>query len=182
MSKQSYFSQTSQLSITIVFVYTQLNVKTILFQTIQFSVSTASMSKTVPFQTRIVLFRAVQFSTSTQFSSIWPIDRTLSSATTAGQSGPGSDGNEEVLRIPQSEHYWNLTIRLFSVIYRTFMRGVLPPVEVQSVYSTAPADWARERLKVTEREKKERERGEKDGVRERERWTEKQTDTAVVGE
>ena len=37
-----------------------------------------------------------------QFSSPWPIDRTLSGATTPGQSGPGSDGNEEVHRIPQS--------------------------------------------------------------------------------
>ena len=37
-----------------------------------------------------------------QFSSIWSIDRILSGATTPGQSGPGSDGNEAVLRIPQS--------------------------------------------------------------------------------
>ena len=35
-------------------------------------------------------------------NSIWPIDRTLSSATTLGQSEPGSDGNEGVLCIPQS--------------------------------------------------------------------------------
>ena len=33
--------------------------------------------------------------------SIWSIDRTLSSATTPGQSGPGSNGNEGVLHIPQ---------------------------------------------------------------------------------
>ena len=38
---------------------------------------------------------------STQFSSIWPIDRTLSGATTPSQCGPGSDGNEGVLHIPQ---------------------------------------------------------------------------------
>ena len=37
-----------------------------------------------------------------QFSSIQPIDRTLSGATIPGQSGPGSTGNEGVLRIPQS--------------------------------------------------------------------------------
>ena len=37
-----------------------------------------------------------------QFSSIWPIDKTLSSATTLGQSGPRSNGNEGVLHIPQS--------------------------------------------------------------------------------
>ena len=33
--------------------------------------------------------------------SIWPIDRTLSVATTPGQIGPGSNGNEGVLYIPQ---------------------------------------------------------------------------------
>ena len=33
---------------------------------------------------------------------IWPIDRTLSYATTPGYSGPGSDGIERVLRIPQN--------------------------------------------------------------------------------
>ena len=32
-------------------------------------------------------------------SSIWPIDKTLSGATTPGQSGPGSKGNEGVLHI-----------------------------------------------------------------------------------
>ena len=37
-----------------------------------------------------------------QFSSIWPIDRTLSGAITPDQSGPGSDGNKWALRIPQS--------------------------------------------------------------------------------
>ena len=35
-------------------------------------------------------------------SSVWPIDRTLSGATTPGQSGPGSNGNEEILRILQN--------------------------------------------------------------------------------
>ena len=34
-------------------------------------------------------------------SSIWPIDKTLSGATTAGQSGFGSNGNEGVVHIPQ---------------------------------------------------------------------------------
>ena len=37
-----------------------------------------------------------------QFSSIWPIDQTLSSAITLGWSEPGIDGNEEALRVPQS--------------------------------------------------------------------------------
>ena len=38
---------------------------------------------------------------STEFRSIWPIDRTLSSSTTPDQSGSWSNGNEGVLCIPQ---------------------------------------------------------------------------------
>ena len=58
----------------------------------------------------------------------------LSDPTTPGQSGPGSDDNERVLRIPQ----------------RSSITGTSPSdclggefytsAEVQSVYSTAPAD------------------------------------------
>ena len=50
---------------------------------------------------KTILFQAIQFSISTQFSSILPIDRNLTGATTPGQSGPGSKGNEGILRIPQ---------------------------------------------------------------------------------
>ena len=64
-------------NISIVYVYRELYVKTVLFQTIQFSIST-------------------------QFSSIWPIEKTLSGGTTPGQSGPQIDGTEEVHCIPQS--------------------------------------------------------------------------------
>ena len=49
-----------------------------------------------------VLFQTIQLSISTQFCSIWPIDRTLSGATTPGQSLPRSNDNKEVLHIPQS--------------------------------------------------------------------------------
>ena len=35
---------------------------------------------------KTVLIQTIQFSISTQFSSIWPIDRILSGATTQGQS------------------------------------------------------------------------------------------------
>ena len=59
------------------FIYTQLNVKIVLFQTIQFSISI-------------------------QFSRIRPIDRTLSGATAPGPSGPGSHSSKGVLCIPQS--------------------------------------------------------------------------------
>ena len=50
---------------------------------------------------RTVLFQNAQFSISRQFRSVWSIDRTLSGATTLTQSGPGSNGNEGVLHIPQ---------------------------------------------------------------------------------
>ena len=75
-------------------------------------------------------------------SIIWPIDKTLSDVTTAGQSGSESESNKGVLHIPQSSSP-SFTIRLFDVISRTFAGGVLPhPAEMQSVYSTAPADRA----------------------------------------
>ena len=49
---------------------------------------------------KTVLFQKIQFIISTQFSLIWPIDMTLSGATTPDQSGPGSDSKEGVLHIP----------------------------------------------------------------------------------
>ena len=63
--------------------------KTFLLQAIQFSINA------------LFKFKNSKHS-KPRFSSIWPIDRTLSGAATPGQSGPGSDGNEEVLRISQS--------------------------------------------------------------------------------
>ena len=96
---------------------------------------------------KTVLFLTIQFSISTQFSSIWPIDRTLSGATTPGHSGPGNDGKwRGTLHSPKLQHYWNLTIRLFNVISRTLVgqtgrEGSYPSAENQSVYSTAPTNW-----------------------------------------
>ena len=49
-----------------------------------------------------VLIQTILFSISRQFSPIYPIERVLSSATTPGQSGPGSNGNEGMLHISQS--------------------------------------------------------------------------------
>ncbi len=59
MSK-TFLVQLIQFSISIDFVYPQLNITTVLYYTIQFSVSTVSMSKTVPFKT-------IQFSISMLF-------------------------------------------------------------------------------------------------------------------
>ena len=76
-------------------------------------------------------------------NSIRPIDRTQSSGSTSVQSGPGSNDNEGVLRIPPKlKDYRNLTIRLFNVIYQDIRGGIFPYIEMQSVYSLAPPDWA----------------------------------------
>ena len=67
----------------------------------------------------------------------------LSGATTPGQSGPGSDVNEGVLRIPQSDRITGTSPSdcLVSYLGQTLGVGSYPSIEVQSVYSTAPADW-----------------------------------------
>ena len=132
--------QTIQFSISIVFVYKQVNVKTVLFQTIQFSISIVFVYKQVNVKT--VLFQTIQFSISTQFSSIWPIDRTLSGATTPGLSGPGSDGNKIVLCIPQSSSITETSPLDCLVSYAGHSMGEsYPSAKKQSVYSNGPAYW-----------------------------------------
>ena len=109
------------------FVYTQLNVKTVLFLTIQFSKSLSLLVKI-------------------SNSLIW----SLSVATIPGQSGSGSNGIKGVLRIPP-----NSTPSDCSVSYpgHTSLVGrrAYPFAEKQPVYSTgfsSPADWAGFALKV----------------------------------
>ena len=72
----------------------------------------------------------------------------LSGATTPGQSGPGSDGNERVLRIPQSSSIAGTSTSDCLVSYpgHSLEGGSYPSAEKQSVYSTAPVDWAMFRL------------------------------------
>ena len=83
-------------------------------------------------------------------SSIWAIDRTLSGATTPGQSGPGSKGNEGVLYIPKNTKTRTSPSDCW-VSYPGFMLGKVcvcvcvgsyPSAEKQLVYSLAQADWA----------------------------------------
>ena len=74
------------------------------------------------------------------------MDRALSGATTPGQSGPpGSNGNEGVLRIPKSSSTAGTSPSdcLVSYLGHSLRGGSYPSAEVQSVYSTAPADWER---------------------------------------
>ena len=70
---------------------------------------------------KTVLFLTIQFFISTQFSSIWPIDRTLSGATTPGQTGPGAMAMKGTPYSPKLQYCWNFTIRLFSVISTTLV-------------------------------------------------------------
>ena len=68
-----------------------------------------------------------------QFTSIWPIDTTLSGTTTPSQSGPGSDGKEWVPCIPGT----SLSDYLESYQDTRWRRGVLPLCrgEVDGFYS-----------------------------------------------
>ena len=84
-----------------------------------------------------------------QFSSIQPIDRALLGATILGQSGPGSNGNEGVLCIPQSPSVTGTSPSDCLVSYPGHsLGGFYPSAEVQSVYSTAPANWASKRTSL----------------------------------
>ena len=66
----------------------------------------------------------------------------MSGVTTQTSSGPGSDGNEEVLHIPQSSCITGTSRCLMSYLEHSFDGWSYPSAKVQSVYSTVPADWA----------------------------------------
>ena len=69
---------------------------------------------------------------------------TLSGATIPSQSGPGGNGNEGVLHIPQNSSITGTSPSNCLVSYPGHsLEGVL-----QSVYSTAPADWAKHAVKI----------------------------------
>ena len=71
-----------------------------------------------------------------QFSSIWPIDRTLLGANALGQSEPRSDGNKGVLCITQSSSITGASLSWYLLGESYFS------AEKQSVYSKTPANWA----------------------------------------
>ena len=78
---------------------------------------------------------------STQFSSIWPLDRILSCANTPNKSGPGSDGNEEVLCISQSSSIIGVLPSACLVSYPGHsLEKSYSSSEIQ-LYSTSTADW-----------------------------------------
>ena len=78
------------------------------------------------------------------FSSIWPIDRTLSGATTLSQSWTGIYCIKGLLRILQNSCITETTLSECLVLYlgHSLGWGSYSSAEWQSEYSTAPADWA----------------------------------------
>ena len=75
--------------------------------------------------------------------SIWPINRTLSGATTTGLSWPEGDGKAGVLCISQSSSINEDLPSNCLVSYLGLSLGEsYSPAEIQSVYSTALAHWA----------------------------------------
>ena len=125
---QAVLIQLIQFSISTDFIYPQLNVKTVLYYTIQVSVSTFSISKTIPFQT-------IQFSISMRFKckyslivkNIKPKDKGLSGATTLAQNGAGSNDNKGVLCIPQSPRITGTSLSDYLVSYPSHsLGGVIP--------------------------------------------------------
>ena len=97
-----------------------------------------------PLNVKIALFQTIQFSISTQFNSIWPIECTLSGATTSSQSGAGSDGNEGALCTPESSSITGDSPSDYLVSYLGHSLGggilLLCKDAVDVFYS--PTDWA----------------------------------------
>ena len=93
---------------------------------------------------KTVLFQTIHFCISTQFSSIYSIDRTLSGATNSSQSGPGSDGNKGELHIPQRTGITGASLSDCFMSDPGYSLGEsYPSAEMLLVYSAAPADWAK---------------------------------------
>ena len=75
------------------------------------------------------------FHTNMQLSSIWTIDRTLSDATTQGQSGPVNNGNKGVLHINQSSSITGASPSCLMSYPGHALVVSYPSAEMQSVYS-----------------------------------------------
>ena len=84
--------------------------------------------------------------------SIWPVDSNINTlivlplpfiirTTTLGQIRPGSNGSEEVLHIPQNSRTGAPTSDGLVSYPGHLLKGSYSSAEMQSVYSTAPADW-----------------------------------------
>ena len=108
------------------FVHTQLNDQTVLFLNIQYSIS----------QLFALNLNIKQF--------IRLIDRTLPGATASSQSDLGMMAVNGHSTFPKAPTLLVPHIRLFNIICRTLVWMSYPFAEMQSVYSTPPANWAKE--------------------------------------
>ena len=84
-----------------------------------------------------LLFQTVQFSISAEFSYFLPIGRTLSGTSTPDQSGPESDGNEGVFRIPQISSITGTTPSDFLMSYPGHSLRGYPSAQKQPVHYIA---------------------------------------------
>ena len=119
--------------------------KTVPFQTIQISISTQFKSKYSLIVKKTFLFQATQFIINMQLYLTNRLDPIR-----FYHSGPEWTWEQwqwwGALHSPKLQHHWNLTIRLFRVIYRTLIGGSYPSAKVQLVYSTDPL-LGKEKLK-----------------------------------
>ena len=97
----------------------------------QFYFKQFSLAQVYSLNVKAVLFQAIQFGISTQFSSIWAIDRILSGATAPGQSGPGSNGKE--LRILQSSSITEALLSLENFYSSAEMKSVYSTAPVNNI-------------------------------------------------
>ena len=75
-------------------------------------------------------------------SSFRLVDKTLSDASTLGLNGPGSDGNKEVLYIPNSSSIigTSWSIFLYHIHWYSWLGRSYTSAKVKSVYSTVQGD------------------------------------------
>ena len=115
------------------------------YQPLQLYFKQFSLAQVHSLNVKTVLFLIIQFSISPELSSIRPIDRTLSGTTAPGQNGPGNDGNEEVLCIPQSSSITGASPSDCLVSYQDTHCGSLTPLQRCSWCNLKPPkrNWKR---------------------------------------
>ena len=86
---------------------------------------------------KIILFQIIPFSISTQFISIRPIGpyHVLPLWARVGQ---GAMAIKDYSGFPKLQQYWNLTIRLFSVMSKTFVGDGYPFAEMLHILQPQP--------------------------------------------
>ena len=142
---QTVLIQTIHFSIRIVFVYTQLNVQTVLFQTSQFIVNTVSKSKTVQ-------FKKIQFSIQKQFhfkqfSLAWVRSFNVRSvlfwagSIIPGQRGPESHGIKKYSTFPKAPPLLKPHHQIIQCHIRTLIVGGLLPLCCESVGVFYSPSW-----------------------------------------